>query len=239
MRPCPGEPRALSWRSISPGSESPCMPMARPSSGKAMAPVKAMAHHRARCTTSPSRPQKPMPPNGRWRPSASHSVSSFIGAARPQHNRSPCPSHHHRPGCPPMPMSASTRTTRPRFRDPPAIMAAGRTLAEHFRERTTAGRTGELVTSNHRLAPRLSRRHPISSPVRSTRAFSPSPSPSGCGQGPSEICRLTALSRLRPAAVRSASPAVCATQSPRSQSQRRVHRSALPRPSPAAASGRQ
>ena len=47
--------------------------------------------HRARCTTSPSRSQKPMPPNGRWRPSASRSVLSSIGAARQQHPRSPCP----------------------------------------------------------------------------------------------------------------------------------------------------
>ena len=58
-------------------------------------------------------------------------------------------------------------------------------------------------------------------------------------QSPSEVCGLTALPRLRPAAVRSASPAVCATERIRPQSQRRVHRPALPRPSPAAASGRQ
>ncbi len=58
-------------------------------------------------------------------------------------------------------------------------------------------------------------------------------------QGASGICGLTALPRLRPAAIRPASSAIFPTQSPRSQSQRRVHRSALPRSSPAAASGRQ
>ena len=72
-------------------SGSPCMPMARPSFGKAMAPAKAAARHRARCTTSRSRPRKPMPPNGRWPPSESRSVSSSIGAAGQHHPRSPCP----------------------------------------------------------------------------------------------------------------------------------------------------
>ncbi len=58
-------------------------------------------------------------------------------------------------------------------------------------------------------------------------------------QGASEVRRLTAVPGLRPAAVRSASPALCAAASHRSQSQRRVHRAALPRSSPATASGRQ
>ena len=70
------------------------MRTAQPSSGKAMAPAKATAHHRARCTILPSRLQKPMPPNGRWRPSASRSVSSSTGAARPHHPKSPCPHRH-------------------------------------------------------------------------------------------------------------------------------------------------
>ena len=78
----PARTAAPSWRSISPGSGSPCMRMARPSFGKAMAPAKATARHRARCTTSPSRSRKPMPPNGHWRPSANRSVSSSIGVAR-------------------------------------------------------------------------------------------------------------------------------------------------------------
>ena len=64
---------------------------------------------RARCTTSPSRPRKPMPPNGRWRPSENRSVLSSIGAARQQHPRSPCPHRLLSPGllspCPPMPAS--------------------------------------------------------------------------------------------------------------------------------------
>ena len=62
-----------------------------PSSGKAMAPAKAADRHRERCTTSPSRPRKPTPPNGRWRPSASPSVSNSIAAAGRWHPRSPYP----------------------------------------------------------------------------------------------------------------------------------------------------
>ena len=97
----PARTAAPSWRSISPGSGSPCMRMAQPSFGKAMAPAKAVAHHRARCTTSPSRLRKPMPPNGRWRPSASRSVSSFIGAARPAAHQKPLPSDSRHSACRP------------------------------------------------------------------------------------------------------------------------------------------
>ncbi len=75
------------------------MPTAPPLSVRAMAPGKAAAHHRARCTTSPSRSQKPMPPNGHWRPSANPSVSSSIGVAGRQHHpRSPCPHRLLSPG---------------------------------------------------------------------------------------------------------------------------------------------
>ena len=44
--------------------------------------VKAVAPRRARCTTSRSRPPKPMPPNGRLPPSASRSGLSFIARTR-------------------------------------------------------------------------------------------------------------------------------------------------------------
>ena len=87
----PARTAAPSWRSISPGSGSPCRRTARPSFGKAMAPAKAAERHPAKCTTSPSRPRKPMPPNGRWPPSANRSGLSSIGAAGRQHPRSPCP----------------------------------------------------------------------------------------------------------------------------------------------------
>ena len=46
--------------------------------GKDMARAKAAAALRARSTTLPSRRQKPMPPNGRWRLSASRLGLSFI-----------------------------------------------------------------------------------------------------------------------------------------------------------------
>ena len=77
----PAKIGALSWRSTSPGCGSPYMRTARPSFGKAMAPAKAMAHPRARCTTSPSRLRKPMPPSGRWLPSVDRLVLSSIGVA--------------------------------------------------------------------------------------------------------------------------------------------------------------
>jgi hypothetical protein len=116
----PGRTAAPSWRSISLGSGSPCTPMARPSSAKDMGPVKGAEHHRARCTTSPSRSRRPMPPNGRWRPSGNPSVSSSIATAG-RHPRNPCP---HRIQCPspcrPMPGSASIRTIRPLFHGRPA-----------------------------------------------------------------------------------------------------------------------
>ena len=85
----PARTAAPSWRSISPGSVSPCMRMARPSFGKAMAPAKAMAPRRARCTTSRSKPRKPMRPSGRSPLSANRSGLSSIEAARLPH-----PSHY-------------------------------------------------------------------------------------------------------------------------------------------------
>ena len=45
------------------GSRSPCMRTAQPSFGKAMAPVKAAEHRRARCSISRSKPRKPMLPS--------------------------------------------------------------------------------------------------------------------------------------------------------------------------------
>ena len=80
----PARTAERSLRSTSPGCGSPCRRTAQPSFGKATAPEKATAHHRARCTTSPSRLRKPMPPNGRWRPSANPLVLSSIG--RQGHN---------------------------------------------------------------------------------------------------------------------------------------------------------
>jgi len=91
-----------SWWSISPGSGSPFIRTARPLFGKAMAPVKVGGRHRVKCTTSPSRPRKPTPPNGRLPPpSGNRSVSSSIGAAgRPPRSHCPhtaCPRARRRP----------------------------------------------------------------------------------------------------------------------------------------------
>src|SRR5262249_22183313 len=89
---------------------------------EATAPAKAAARHRGKCTTSLLRPRKPMPPNGHWRPSESRSVLSFIAVAgRCRRSRYP---HRLRSLYPSMPVSASIRMIRPRFRGRPATMAA-------------------------------------------------------------------------------------------------------------------
>ena len=236
----PARTAGPSWRSISPEFGSPCMRMARPSFGRVMAPAKGAAPHRARCTTSPSRSRKPMPPNGHWRPSANPSVLSSIGAAGQHHPRSP---YSHRllslglpSPCRPTPISASIRTIRPLFHGHPATMAVvriwsrgiGRRVAVNLEVRPSAG-TSIIVPCLTRPRSSTNRQEPSHHRRAQTAAR----------QSPSEIRRLATLPGLRPATVRSASPALCPTQSARSQSQRRVHRTALPRSSSAAASGRQ
>src|SRR5450759_693144 len=80
---------------------------------------KAAGHPPARCTISPSRPPRPTQPSGRWPPSAGRLVLSSIGAARPQHNRSPCP---HRPSRDLLTIvSGSTPMTRRRSQGRPPI----------------------------------------------------------------------------------------------------------------------
>ena len=79
----------------------------RPLFVKAMAPAKAAAQHRVRSTTSPSRLQKPMPPNGLSPPSESRSVSSSIGAMdKSQKPTLTAPALDLLSTCPPMPASA-------------------------------------------------------------------------------------------------------------------------------------
>ena len=56
-------------------------------SAKATGRRRPRAPRRARCTTSRSRPPKPMPPNGRSPPSANRSGLSFIAMARPHARR--------------------------------------------------------------------------------------------------------------------------------------------------------
>jgi Siphovirus Gp157 len=60
----PGRPAARSSPSISPGSGLQSALAIPPSCAKAMAAVKAVVPPPARSTTSHSKPQKPMPPNG-------------------------------------------------------------------------------------------------------------------------------------------------------------------------------
>ena len=60
--------------SISRGSALPCMPMGRPSFGKAMVPGEGAEPRRARSTTSRTRPPRPTPPSERWPPSVGRSA---------------------------------------------------------------------------------------------------------------------------------------------------------------------
>jgi hypothetical protein len=99
----PAKARARFWRSTSPGCGSPCMQTEQPSFVRAMAPVRATARHRARCTISRSRSRKRTPPNGRWQPSESHSALNSIAAAGRHLLKSPCP--HRRPS----PVAANAR----------------------------------------------------------------------------------------------------------------------------------
>ena len=139
--------------------------------------------HRAKSTTSPSRPRKPMPPNGRWPPSANRSVLSSIAAAGRQHPKSPCPHRLRYPSPGPLSRCRPTpgwvdfiRTIRPLFRGRPATMAAARTWSPAIGRRVAAN----WKSGRQPAARLLSRSHPASSQGKSTRAFSPSPSPSGC-----------------------------------------------------------
>ena len=114
-------------------------------------------------------------------------------------------------------VSVSTRTIRPRSRGRRITTAAGtRTLmTEHLR-------TGSAKTEERLL--------PAAPPLRLQRPTCPRPNrqePShhrrtqaAARQGASEVRCLTAVPRLRAATVRSASPALCAAASHRSQSQR-------------------
>jgi hypothetical protein len=80
-------------------------PKEQRSLGKVTAQAKAAATPRAKCTTSPSRPLKRMPPNARWRLSANRSGSSSTA-------RTKRPSSDNRPGCsPPLQMHHSSRVS--------------------------------------------------------------------------------------------------------------------------------
>ena len=123
--------------------------------------------------------------------------------------------------CPPTPVSASIRTTRPLSHGRPATMAAARIWSRGIGRRGDVNwKSGQSIgTSIVPVSPGL-----VPGPDRQERSHHRR-AQTAARQSASEVRGLAALSRLRPAAVRSASSAVCPTQSPRSQSQRRVHRS--------------
>ena len=209
----PGKTAGHSWPSTSRECGSPCMPMGRPLFEKAMAPVKAVVPHLAKSTTSRSRPQKPMPPNEHWRPSASRLDLSSI--ERPSRRRS----HRFSPANDGMPRQRVwvfiPMTQRP-FRDPLATMAVDqsascdRAFAKNRHPRAALRGSSAACTRNSRPLPGQDRQKHS----HVGRAQTPP------RQSTSAVCRLTTLPRLRPSSVRSASPAVCATESARSQSQR-------------------
>jgi hypothetical protein len=78
----PARTAGPSWRSTSLGSESPFMRMVQSSYGKAMAPVKATEHRRAKCTISRSRPRKPMLPSAPLQRSGGRSGWRCMGVVR-------------------------------------------------------------------------------------------------------------------------------------------------------------
>ena len=108
--------------SMSPRCASPCMPMAQLSSVTAMGRGKAVAPPQGTSTTSPSRPQKPMPPNERSPPSANRLGLSFIARIKAHRcklcRRTSRPQQVH----PRSPVWAHTLTIRHRSRGHPIIM---------------------------------------------------------------------------------------------------------------------
>ena len=98
----------------------------------------------------------------------------YRGGRTAHHPKSPCP-HRLLSLCPPTSASVSIRTTRPLFHGHPATMAVVRIWSPGIGRRVDVN-----WKSGRQLAPRLSRSHPASFQGKSTRAFSPSPSPNGC-----------------------------------------------------------
>ena len=127
----------------------------------------------ARCTTSRSRSRKPMPPNGRWRPSENRSASSSIAAAGRHHRKNSALTTY-------IPMPADARLGF----HPDDTTPIPRPSRYYGRRQDLVTRDSAQVGVNWKLgrppAPRLFRSHPASFQDKLTRAFSPSPSPNGC-----------------------------------------------------------
>ena len=184
MRPRPREPRAPSWRSISPELGSPCMPMARPLSGKAMAPAKAdgtspgEVHDIALKVAETDATKRALATFGK-----PFGLELYRGGKTPQYPRSPCPHRLlslaccHRAcsparRCPPLGFHPDDTTPIPRpsryyGRRQDLVTGIGRRVAVNWK----SGRQPAVRS--------LSQPHPASSQGKSTKAFSPSPSPSG------------------------------------------------------------
>ena len=187
--------------SISPRCASRCTPREQPSSAKAMAPVKAAAPPPAKSTISHSRPQKPMPPNERWRRSANRLGLSFIGkAARPCHSRS----HSQRQPLSRQHASAFTPTIRRQFHGHPGTMAAAN---RHQSPSTSKSRCEPEPDAFGRSAACPSA---TGSPHRpkSTKAFSCWPNPNAVAT--SRTCVLSLHSRASSVAATRPIPITCA-----------------------------
>ncbi len=93
------ESRGTSSPSTSLASASRCTQRKRALFARATARAKAAAPHLPRCTILRSKPPKPMPPNGRWRPSASRLALSSTATAKRRQAEKPSQSSscHPRP----------------------------------------------------------------------------------------------------------------------------------------------
>ena len=168
--------------------------MAQPSFAKAMAPVRVVAPRLVRCMISRSRPQKPMPPNGRWRPSANRSGLSFIARTGT-----------YPPSRAAVPPATSSPPMQPRVGFHPDDTTPIPRPSHYYGRRHHNSMTALLrqdLAKTEENAPAV----PLLVPApraKSTKANSSSPSLSGCAIRLTEIRSLTALHSLRAATVRS------------------------------------
>ncbi len=177
---------------------------------------RVVAPPQARYTTRRSRPPKPTPPNGRWRPLADRSGLSSIARTKMLFRQARQQSGPHAVESPP---------TQPRFGlHPDDTTPIPR--PSHYYGRRHHGSMTDLLRQDQakakiaRVPPLASCRERIASDQDRQEPAHDCRTQTIARQGTPEIRCLTALPHLRPAAVRSPSPAVCTTESHRSQGER-------------------
>ena len=220
MRLGAGEWRDLPRRCLyRPGAALWCRPTAPPLLFvKATALARAMDHHLARCMISRSRLPRPMPPNRRIATFGKpFGLALFCGTAKFPPRLAKLWWHLGQSRLIKASGRSGSRLTTPlQSRDHPVTTA----IAPRTSSPGTGPKAGVIWKSSRLRTPQSFRPHLAFSRRESIRAFLPLRAKTSSRQSPHQVRRLAALSRLRPAALRSASPALCPTQSPRPQSQR-------------------